>query len=298
MLVVGAGNAAMCAALSAREAGASVIMLERANEAEAGGNTRYTAGAMRFAHAGADDVATLVDLSAEELDLCDFGEYTEEQFTDDMLRNPPLTSSPHCPPPRCCLTARPGAMLGAGVTQQRTDPELCEKLVSESLSTMQWLRAKGMKFLPSYGRQAFKVDGKFRFWGGLCVEVWGGGPGIWEQQEAMASAAGIEIRYDTRADALLFVRNPTPLPCPVIPSEPRALASCVQEEGRVLGVETVSPSGERRQVRAGSVVMAAGGFEANSRARAQHLGPGWELAKVRGTRHNQGEGIEMALAVG
>jgi len=99
VLVVGAGNAAMCAALSAREAGASVIMLERANEAEAGGNTRYTAGAMRFAHAGADDVATLVDLSAEELDLCDFGEYTEEQFTDDMLRNPPLTSSPHRPRP-------------------------------------------------------------------------------------------------------------------------------------------------------------------------------------------------------
>ena len=219
MLVVGAGNAAMCAALSAREAGASVIMLERANEAEAGGNTRYTAGAMRFAHAGADDVATLVDLSAEELDLCDFGEYTEEQFTDDMLRNPPLASSPHRPPPRCCLTARPGAVLRAGVTQQRTDPELCEKLVSESLSTMQWLRAKGMKFLPSYGRQAFKVDGKFRFWGGLCIEVWGGGPGIWEQQEAMASAAGIEIRYNTRADALLFVRNPPPLPCPALSSQ-------------------------------------------------------------------------------
>ena len=110
-------------------------------------------------------------------------------------------------------------MLRAGVTQQRTDPELCEKLVSESLSTMQWLRAKGMKFLPSYGRQAFKVDGKFRFWGGLCIEVWGGGPGIWEQQEAMASAAGIEIRYDTRADALLFVRNPPPLPSVALPSQ-------------------------------------------------------------------------------
>ena len=115
----------------ARLAGVPKELLDRAKsllaslEAEAGGNTRYTAGALRFAHAGADDVATLVDLSAEELDLCDFGEYTEEQFTDDMLRNPPLTSFLHRPPPRCCLTARPCAVLRAGRLHPASAPPTC-----------------------------------------------------------------------------------------------------------------------------------------------------------------------------
>ena len=56
VVVVGAGNAAMCAALAAREQGVEVIVLERAPEDEAGGNTRFTAGAIRFAYNGLDDL--------------------------------------------------------------------------------------------------------------------------------------------------------------------------------------------------------------------------------------------------
>ena len=63
------------------------------------------------------------------------------------------------------------------VTEYRTDPELCELLVTRSKDTMLWMRAKGIRFAPIYGRQAFKVDGKFKFWGGLTVESVGGGPG-------------------------------------------------------------------------------------------------------------------------
>jgi tricarballylate dehydrogenase len=46
VVVVGAGNAALCAAIAAAELGARVVALERAPEAEAGGNTRFTAGAI------------------------------------------------------------------------------------------------------------------------------------------------------------------------------------------------------------------------------------------------------------
>jgi tricarballylate dehydrogenase len=46
------------------------------------------------------------------------------------------------------------------------------------------------------------------------------------------------------------------------------------------------------------VVLASGGFEANSDWRTRYLGPGWDLVKVRGTRHNMGEGIRMALDIG
>ena len=59
VIVVGAGNAASCAALAAREARASVLMLERAPEEENGGNSRFTAGAFRFAYDGVEDIRAL-----------------------------------------------------------------------------------------------------------------------------------------------------------------------------------------------------------------------------------------------
>jgi tricarballylate dehydrogenase len=46
------------------------------------------------------------------------------------------------------------------------------------------------------------------------------------------------------------------------------------------------------------VVLAAGGFQANTEWRTRYLGPGWELAKVRGTRFNTGDAIRMALDIG
>ena len=66
----------------------------------------------------------------------------------------------------------------ARVTQNRADPDLVELLVTRSFDTFCWMRDKGVRFIPIYGRQAFKIDGKFKFWGGLTVEAVGGGPGL------------------------------------------------------------------------------------------------------------------------
>ena len=246
VLVIGAGNAAFAAAHAAREKGCSVTVLERAPQDEAGGNTRFTAGAMRFAYRGVDDlVALMPDLTQEELATTDFGTYGEEQFFDDMYR----------------------------VTEYRTDPDLCELLVTRSRETMLWMRSKGIRFAPIYGRQAFKIDGRFKFWGGLTVEAYGGGPGLLEAWKQACDRDGINIIYQARAERLIV------------------------EDGKVTGA-IVRHNGSDQPVMASSVVIASGGFEANPEWRTKYLGPGWDLAKVRGSRFNTGEGIRMALDIG
>jgi tricarballylate dehydrogenase len=60
----------------------------------------------------------------------------------------------------------------------------------------------------------------------------------------------------------------------------------------------VRREGTTIEVRGRSVVLAGGGFQANPEWRARYLGPGWELAKVRGTRFNTGDVIRMALDIG
>lgn len=246
VVVVGAGNAAFCAALAAAEHGISVLVLERSPESEAGGNSRFTAGAIRCVYDGVEDLKALMpDLTAEEIANTDFGSYTEEQFFDDMGR----------------------------VTEYRTDPELTEVLVKRSRETMRWMRGKGVRFQPIYGRQAFKVDGKFKFWGGLTVEAWGGGPGLVQSLTEAARRNGIRIAYQAHALALEY------------------------DDSGVTGVR-VRHQGKTQCVKAKAVVLAAGGFQANAEWRTRYLGPGWDLAKVRGTRFNTGDGIRIALEAG
>jgi tricarballylate dehydrogenase len=246
VIVVGGGNAAFCAALAAQEQGASVIVLEVAPEEEAGGNTRFTAGSVRIVYNGVEDIKSLVpDLTEQEIATTDFGTYTQDQFFDDMAR----------------------------VTQNRADPDLVELLVTRSFDTFCWMRDKGIRFIPIYGRQAFKIEGKFKFWGGLTVEAVGGGPGLIKMLTEAATKRGIAIRYRTRALRLLY------------------------DGGRVEGVRVRQECMER-DLRSKAVVLACGGFESNSEWRTRYLGPGWDLAKVRGTRFNNGDGIRMAMEIG
>lgn len=246
VVIVGAGNAALCAALAAREKGASVLVLERASEEESGGNSRFTAGLMRVVYSGVEDLKRLIpDLSEDEIARTDFGTYTEEQFFDDMAR----------------------------VTEDRCDPDLTEVLVRRSLPTLAWMREKGVRFTAAWGRQAFNIGGRFKFWGGLTVEAVGGGPGLVDSLTAIARREGVEIWYSARATGLMT------------------------DDDGVKGVR-LRKDGRTIEVRAGAVVLAAGGFQANPEWRARYLGPNWELAKVRGTRFNTGDAIRMALEAG
>src|SRR5262245_46704529 len=234
VIVVGAGNAALCAALSAREHGADVLVLERAPKPLRGGNTAFTAGAMRVAYDGVGDLRRLMpDLTEEEVRTTDFGSYPAETFLDDLAR----------------------------VTEYRTDPDLAGTLVDQSLPTLLWMAERGVRFVPIYGRQAFKVDGRFTFWGGLTVEASGGGPGLVDALSRAAERAGVRTEYDAR------------------------VLDLVRDDDGVRGV-VVRQDGQTREERADAVVLASGGFQANAEMRARYLGPGWDLAKVRGTMYN------------
>src|SRR6266446_8573546 len=94
VVVVGAGNAGMCAALAARGQGARVLVLEAAPFDERGGNSRYTAGALRFVYNGVDDLLKLCDLSETEIATSDFGTYTTDKYYDDLGRLTDYRSNP------------------------------------------------------------------------------------------------------------------------------------------------------------------------------------------------------------
>ncbi len=247
VVVVGGGNAAMCAALAAAEAGARTLVLEKAPEAWRGGNGFFTAGGFRFAFKSFDEIRELVgDMSEEEAASMVVNPYTEDDFYDDLMR----------------------------VTEDLADPDLALLVVRESQATVRWMKARGIRWIPMFGRQAYKVDGKFHFWGGLVLEAVGGGPGLIEMAYASAAKAGIEVRFEAKAMRLV-----------------------TDERGGVTGVVVRTANG-LETIAAGAVVLASGGFEANVEMRTRYLGPSWDMARVRGTPYNTGDGIRMALDIG
>ena len=247
VVVIGAGNAALNAALAASEQGGKVVVLEKAPQHLRGGNSYFTGGLVRFAYKGIDDILLLLpDIGDEERLNVDVGSYTSSEFYEDVMR----------------------------VSEGLSNPDLLQTLVSESYPTMIWMRKQGVPWILAYGRHAFEHDGKLRFWGGLIVESVGGGKGLSDRLFQLCENSGVEIRYQTAATSLKTDRS-----------------------GRVASVTVKGPDGYET-IQCGAAVLACGGFEANAEMRTRYLGPGWELAKVRGTQYNTGEGIQMALDIG
>ncbi|TDD01940.1 FAD-binding dehydrogenase [Saccharopolyspora terrae] len=173
VVVVGGGNAGFSAVHSAAERGARVLLLEKAPEAEAGGNSFYTAGAFRFTFDDIDDVADLLEPDERHADSV-VPAYPPSAFHADMDR----------------------------VTGGRCDPVLTEVLVSRSTDTVRWLAGKGLTWRLMYERQAYLSGGKWVFSGGLYVGTVDGGKGLIAQHTAAARQEGVEIRYGAEVTAL------------------------------------------------------------------------------------------------
>jgi tricarballylate dehydrogenase len=247
LLIIGSGNAALCAGIAALEKGLRVTMLEKADEAEWGGNSRYTAGAMRFAYDSLADLEPLLlHPDDERIARTDFGSYPTTKFLADLQH----------------------------FNEGEPPNELQQFLVSESLSVVQWLASHNVRFAPIYSRQTFVKDGKYIFWGGLTLEAEGEGNGLVQAERAEFERLGGTIRYGCDVQELL-----------------------TDDSGAVTGVR-YKQDGHEKTLTANAVVLACGGFESNKKLRVKYLGEMWADAKVRGTRHNLGAGLEMATAVG
>ena len=246
VIVVGAGNAALCAALSARDHGASVVVLEKAPASAQGGNCPYTGGGFRFLHDGIEDLRDLVeDMTDADVARISMAPYTADDFRRHLL----------------------------AVTHGDTAPDLMDTLISQSRPTVDWMHSKGVRWeLPSGSRPSTGAPSVIPNSVGLAA--WRSGPGLVDMLTRAARRSGIDILYETKMLRLLE-----------------------DHRGGVSGVAARDRDGIH-EIRAGGVVLACGGFEANPEMRVKYLGGGWERAKVRGTRFNTGDGHRAALDVG
>jgi precorrin 3B synthase CobZ len=246
VLVAGSGNAGFSAAISAVQAGAKhVLLIDKCPEEWAGGNSYFTAGAYRTAHSGIDDLLPIVNnVDNETARKIDMESYTHDDFANDIQR----------------------------ICGGRSDPRLSKILVQDSNSAVKWLAKNGVRFQLSFNRQAYEMDGRLKFWGGLSLKTQDGGKGLIEDHISAAKRHGITVIYNT--PLVRLIQDP----------ETEAVSSVIVHHG-----------GKEHVIKAKSVILAAGGFESNPRMRTQYLGPGWDTAHVRGTPYNRGEVLELAI---
>jgi len=175
VIVVGGGNAALCAALSAREDGQARAGPRARARGRKPAAIRASRGAPAHRHNGAEDLRS-----------------------SSICRKKKLSAriSAPTPPTSSSTTWR-------AVTEYRCDPDLTEILVKNKLPG-RLVDAQARRALHrSLGRQAFKIDGRFKFWGGLTLEAIGGGPGLIESLTQIAKKNGVEVWYQARAVSLI-----------------------------------------------------------------------------------------------
>ncbi len=222
VLVVGGGNAALCAALTARERGASVLLLEASPKGFRGGNSQHTRN-LRCMHDRPADVLT--------------GSYPEEEYWQDLLQ----------------------------VTGGQTDERLARMTIRHTATCRDWMKRHGVRFQPSLGGTLHVARTNAFFLGG--------GKALVNAYYRAAEALGVEIAYDAEAVDLNIT-------------------------GGKFDSAIVRQDGARHEVRARSVVAAAGGFESNLEWLREAWGEAADNFLIRGTRYNMGRVLKALIDKG
>lgn len=165
VVVVGSGNAGFAAAIAAAERGAKVVLLEKAPEPEYGGNSRYTAGLIRFGFDDKEQVRKFVlQVPQAQWDKIRINPYPVQKYIDDLKLK----------------------------SKGKADPELIQWLAEDSYGVMEWFVEHNIQWtFLTYIPNAIETG----FGDGIVLETVGGGPGIVEMERAEALRVGVEIRY-------------------------------------------------------------------------------------------------------
>lgn len=170
-VVIVMGNAALCAAISAKEQGSSVLVLEKGPIEKRGGNSFFTDGAIRVAYQNLDAITKVIDLDQDTINKIDMPEYSTEDFYNDIMR----------------------------VSKNQSKPELIRQLVDQSLPTIEWMKTQGVVFELNYANQSFEKEGKVHFWGGLPVKTVDKGIGLMRSLFQRCEELGIDVWYESAA---------------------------------------------------------------------------------------------------
>ncbi len=160
------------------------------------------------------------------------------------------------------------------VSEGLADKYWTELIVDQSLAMVNWLFEQGVKWELASQSILRRGDRVYMPAGEVTIRALNLGEGLVESLYSAVEAHNIPVLYETAAQSLI-----------------------VNAEGEVCGVIAKTNEGMIR-VEAKSVILACGGFEANTEMRRRYLGEGWDLAKLRGTRYNTGDGLRMSLEIG
>ena len=176
VIVVGAGNAGLTAALAARQQETRVLLLDKCPKAARGGNTRFSGGGFRFTYNNLDDMRPMLpDLRDEEAARMEVGTYTNAEFFEDVMH----------------------------VTEYAADKQLTDILVDQSYPTARWLTDMSVKWILATSTHAVKAATKIKFPPGRVISVNDGGLGLIETLFPTAETKGVEILYEARANGLI-----------------------------------------------------------------------------------------------
>jgi tricarballylate dehydrogenase len=180
VIVVGAGNAGLTAALAAHEAGARVLVLEAASKELRGGNSRFTGGIFRTTHEGIDSLKPILGPQNDKwYGRVESGPYTAADYASDWN----------------------------ATSEGRQDQQLMDITIARSFETLAWMNGYGVQWELTGDKQ---VDPDKQEAGTLIKLPPGGalrayheGVGLIENLFAAVEATSIDIWYDAPAADLL-----------------------------------------------------------------------------------------------